>query len=73
MMLAWGGLGKLSHFCYTDREFYQSFLWRFILFPFTKLPILPILQQVRNCPYKTQTATTGRQPVQVLRKFVVFR
>ena len=35
-----GGLGKLSTFCLTDREFNQSFLWRFILFPFTKLQIL---------------------------------
>ena len=22
-----------------------------------------VTQQIRNCPYKTQTATTGRQPV----------
>ena len=35
-----GGLGKLSPFCLTDREFNQSFLCRFLLFPFTKLPIL---------------------------------
>ena len=35
-----GDLVKLSTFCLTDREFNRSFLWRFLLFPFTKLPIL---------------------------------
>ena len=35
-----GGLGKLSTSCLADTEFNQSFLCRFLLFPFTKLPIL---------------------------------
>ena len=45
-MLACGWLGEtvcffvVVFFCLTDREFNQSFLWRFLLFPFTKLPIL---------------------------------
>ena len=32
-----GGSGKLFTFCLSDREFYQSFLWGFLLFSFTKL------------------------------------
>ena len=35
-----GGFGKLFTFCLPDREFYQSFLWGFLLFSFTKLPNL---------------------------------
>ena len=36
----WVASGKLSTFCLTDRDFNQSFLCRFLLFPFTKLPNL---------------------------------
>ena len=65
-----GGLGKLSTFCLTDREFNQSFFMEIPFVPFYKVAD-SVTQQIRNFPYKTQTATTGTRPPLVASQYQV--
>ena len=56
-----GGLRKWYTFYLPDRECYWSF---FVGIPFVSFHKIAesVLQQIRNCPYKTQTAITGTRP-----------
>ena len=56
-----GVFGKLSTFCLTDREFNQSIFMEIPFVSFYKVAD-SVMQQIHNCPYKTQTATTATRP-----------
>ena len=52
-------LGKLFTCCLPDKEFYQSFYVGIPFVSFNKIAESET-QQIRNCPFKTYTATTKR-------------
>ena len=62
-------LVKLLVFCLLGRKFGQSFFVGVSIVSFYK-QAKSVSQQMRNCVCKTQTATTGRQPVTSLTTFV---
>ena len=57
-----GGLGKLSSFCPPERKFYQSSLWRILLFPFTKIVDSAVIARAKRKGHHWYAATTFRQP-----------
>ena len=57
-------LAKLLVFCLQGRIFDQSFFVGVSFVSFYK-QAKSVSQQMRNCVCKTQTATTGRQPVTI--------
>ena len=67
MLRCWhvGGLVKLFTFAPQTENFTSLFSLGFPFVSFYKIAE-PVTQQIRNCPCKAKTATTGRQPVVIV-------